>query len=105
MRWMRLCLALVLVGSHRAPAQTTSPIEQNPKSAAQADLEKDMRGLAYLGEHDAAEVVSFTLRDGKIFPETRLPVADQAYLKIKGLGGWAKVRVMGRETIHSAGNE
>jgi hypothetical protein len=96
-------LAVVLLGSSRAPAQTTRSDEQDLKQAAQADIDKEMRSLPYLGEHDLSEVLTFDMRDGRLYPVTRLPVSGEGYVKIKGLGGEAKVRVLGRQTLQTAG--
>jgi hypothetical protein len=100
-----LFLTAILLLPPRAPAQVTQPSEDDQRQAARADIEKEMRTLPFLGQRDLSDVISFTLRDGKIFPVTRLPVGDWAYVKITGLDGWARVRVLGRETLHAAAGE
>jgi hypothetical protein len=98
-------LTVLLLGPPRAPGQATQPGAEEQRQAARAEIEKEMGALPYLGEHDLSDVLSFTMRDGKIFPVTRLPVGDEGYVKITGLGGWTKVRVIGRETLHTADDE
>lgn len=98
-------LAAVLLTAALCAAQESSDL-RDLKLQAKAEIEKEINGLPSFGRHDPQEVITFTLQDGKIHPVTRLPItgADYHSVRLTGLPGWAKVSVLGKETIHTAGD-
>jgi hypothetical protein len=108
---MRLPLAsifafLILLPSHALAATTQpSPDEKQMKLAAQAELIADMKDKPFIGEKDISEIIHFDLHDGRLIPSTPLPVMQPSYVKLKGTGGYAKVQVISRETIHTSDPE
>src|SRR5580658_1779630 len=62
---------------------------------ARAEVDQQMQGLTFLGEHDLKEVVSFSVEGTKLVPSTAMPATGPYFgaVKIRQLPGDARVRV------------
>jgi hypothetical protein len=108
MRFRLLILSILMalprqaMGAEAAGTTRPSPDEKQLKLEAQAEIVADMRDKPFIGEKDFSDIISFDTRDGRLVPSTSLPVMEPSYAKLKGTGGWAKIQVIGGETLHVA---
>jgi hypothetical protein len=94
MRLARFHLWLILASSGGICFGQVRSADQEMKSQAKAEIDKEMHGLPSLGEHDLDQAIGFVLRGGKLHPFTPLALPDSGTytLKIKDLTGAAKIQ-------------
>lgn len=91
-----LCLAAIGLLWIAQPAFAQHAEDEAAKQKAKDDLDKEMRGLPFLGEYDLGEVIRFSFRGGRLRPVTQLvlPSGTTYALKLKGMPGAAKVQII-----------